>query len=81
MSTAALRWGFLLVALLVLLALMGWRVQRLRQVEARLVKEKRALLAEKASLEAERARRTSPEALIRWAQEHGFVPLPEGAWR
>lgn len=81
MSTTALRWGYLLVILLVLLALVGWWVQRQRQEEARLVSEKRALLAEKAALEAERARRTSPEALIRWAKEHGFVPLPEGGWR
>ncbi len=80
MRRAALRWGFLLSGLLLLLALLGHRSQIERRHYAALRAEHRALTARVRSLEAERAAAENPKALLRWSREHGFLPLAEGRW-
>jgi len=80
MRRAALRWGFLLALALLALAGLGYRNQLERQRYLALRAEHQALTARVRALEAELAATQNPKDLLRWAQEHGFLPLAEGRW-
>jgi len=80
-KAVVLRWGFLLAALLFLLAVVGANVQAKRRALTELRAERAALVARLAELEAELAARKNPKRVLEWARRAGFVPLAEGRWR
>lgn len=80
MKAVALRWGFLLTGLLLLLALAGASNQLKQRKLTELRREHAALVARVAELEAALASLKNPKAVIRWAEKAGFVPLAEGRW-
>jgi len=80
MSRTAIRWGYIYLMTLLVLAGIGLVTQKqraeLRSYQAnfqKLEQERRELLVE---YEA----RLSNRAVARWAESHGMVPMSEGRW-
>ena len=80
MSRTAIRWGYIYLLTLLVLAGIGLVSQRqaaeLRSYQARY----QDLERERVELLVDYEARLSDRAVARWAESHGMVPMSEGRW-
>jgi len=79
-NRVALRWGYLYLLMLLVVAGLGWTAQRER-AQVRAYHERYTQLEqERAALLREYEARLSNRAVALWAEAHGMIPMSEGRW-
>jgi len=80
MSKTAIRWGYIYLMALLILAGIGLISQK-QAAELRAYQEQyQSLEKQKVELMVQYEARLSNRAVARWAESHGMVPMSEGRW-